>query len=114
VKIHFKANFAKLAPGRRGELSIPELEADGIHCAGPLHYDLQVGISSGALWANGSLRQPVELTCVSCLEKFVHNITVAGLRAAQGIAWPGGCRSYAFHPRRPPAQFAGASALRSG
>lgn len=55
---------------------IPELQADGIRCAGPLHYDLEVGISSGALWANGSLRQPVESTCVACLEKFANDITV--------------------------------------
>jgi uncharacterized protein len=55
---------------------LPNLEADGIRCAGPLHYDLEVGISAGALWANGSLKQPVELRCVSCLEKFVHDVKV--------------------------------------
>jgi uncharacterized metal-binding protein YceD (DUF177 family) len=55
---------------------IPELAADGIRCVGPLHYDLDVGISAGALWANGILRQPVEVICVSCLEKFVHEIKV--------------------------------------
>ena len=27
-------------------------------------------------WLNGSLTQPVEVTCVSCLEKFVHDINV--------------------------------------
>ena len=31
---------------------------------------------NGALWANGSLTQPVEMSCVSCLEKFVHEIKV--------------------------------------
>ena len=56
--------------------SIPQLEAEGIRCAGPLHYNIDIGVSSGALWVNGSLSQPVELRCVSCLEKFVHEIEV--------------------------------------
>ena len=55
---------------------IPDLEAEGIRCAAPLRYDLDLGISGGALWANGSLVQPVEVSCVSCLEKFVHEIKV--------------------------------------
>ena len=42
----------------------------------PLHYNLDLGVSNGALWANGSLTQPVEMSCVSCLEKFVHEIKV--------------------------------------
>ncbi|MEY2527292.1 MAG: hypothetical protein QOE73_2063 [Verrucomicrobiota bacterium] len=58
------------------ECPIPELKADGIRCAGQLHYDLEVGLSSGALWANGSLTQPVEMNCVACLEKFGHDIKV--------------------------------------
>ncbi len=56
--------------------SIPQLESEGIRCAGSLHYNFDVGVSSGALWVNGSLSQPVELRCVSCLEKFVHKIEV--------------------------------------
>ena len=56
--------------------SIPQLEAEGIRCAGLLHYNIDIGVSSGALWVNGSLSQPVELRCVSCLEKFVHQIEV--------------------------------------
>ena len=55
---------------------IPELEKDGIRCVGPLHYELDLGVSNGALWANGSLTQAVEMSCVSCLEKFVHEIKV--------------------------------------
>ena len=55
---------------------IPELAKEEIICAGPLCYSLDVGISEGALWANGSLSQPVELACVSCLERFVHTIRV--------------------------------------
>jgi len=55
---------------------IPELEKEGIKCAGPLHYSLDMGISEGSLWANGRLSQGVEVTCVSCLERFVHTIEV--------------------------------------
>lgn len=58
------------------ECPISELETEGIRCLGPLHYNLDIGMSSDALWANGSLHQPVELTCVSCLEKFAHEIKV--------------------------------------
>ena len=52
------------------------LEAEGILCAGPLHYNMDVGIAGGALWARGALSQPVELRCVSCLENFVHDVQV--------------------------------------
>lgn len=77
MKIHLKQIPAEgLHLEGEEDCPIPELEADGIHCAGPLHYDLEVGVSSGALWANGSLRQPVEMICVACLEKFVNDITV--------------------------------------
>ena len=52
------------------------LETEGIRCAGQLHYSIDLGIAGDALWARGSLSQPVELSCVSCLEKFVHEIKV--------------------------------------
>jgi len=55
---------------------IQELASEGIRCAGPLHYDIDVGIADGGLWANGSLSQSVELRCVLCLQKFVHEIRV--------------------------------------
>ena len=55
---------------------IHDLEAEGIRCAGPLRYNIDVGVAGGALWARGSLSQPVELRCVSCLENFVHDIQV--------------------------------------
>jgi uncharacterized protein len=58
------------------ECPIPDLEAEGIRCAGPLHYKIDLGVADGALWASGSLSQPVELRCVSCLEKFVHEVQV--------------------------------------
>src|SRR6476661_1775298 len=55
---------------------IQELESEGIRCAGRLYYDIDLGVAGGALWANGLLSQPVELRCVSCLEKFMHEIRV--------------------------------------
>jgi uncharacterized metal-binding protein YceD (DUF177 family) len=55
---------------------IQEVESEGIRCAGPLHYEIDLGVAGGGLWANGSLSQPVELRCVSCLEKFAYEIRV--------------------------------------
>ena len=55
---------------------IPELESEGVRCAGRMQYKMDIGVAEGSLWANGSLRQPVELSCVACLEKFFHEITV--------------------------------------
>ena len=55
---------------------LAELESEGVRCAGPLKYNIDVGVAEGALWANGTLRQPVQLSCVACLEKFVHEIAV--------------------------------------
>jgi uncharacterized metal-binding protein YceD (DUF177 family) len=52
------------------------LGSEGIRCSGPLRYDIDVGVADGGLWASGSLSQPVELHCVSCLRKFVHEIRV--------------------------------------
>ena len=58
------------------ECPISGLEKEGIRCAGPLHYNIDLGVTGGALWASGSLSQLVELRCVACLEKFVHKIQV--------------------------------------
>ena len=58
------------------DCAIAELQKDGVRCVGPLRYKLDLGISNGALWANGSLAQAVEVTCVSCLEKFLYEIKV--------------------------------------
>ncbi len=58
------------------ECPIQDLESEGIRCAGRLHYAIDVGVVGGGLWANGSLSQPVELRCVSCLENFIHEIRV--------------------------------------
>jgi uncharacterized metal-binding protein YceD (DUF177 family) len=77
VKIHLKQIRAEgLHLEGDEDCPIPELEPEGIRCVGPLSYNIDIGISPGALWANGSLKQPVELRCVSCLEKFVHEIKV--------------------------------------
>jgi uncharacterized metal-binding protein YceD (DUF177 family) len=61
-----------------GEEDCPlnELAAQDIRCIGPLHYNLDLGVSDGALWANGAITQKVELRCVACLEKFEHEISV--------------------------------------
>jgi len=77
VKIHLKQIPPEgLRLGGEEDCPIPELEAEEIRCAGPLHYKIDIGVSNGALWANGSLMQPVELRCVACLEKFVHEVQV--------------------------------------
>ena len=55
---------------------ISDLESEDVRCTGMMRYNLDVGVAEGALWANGTLLQPVELTCVGCLEKFVHEIKV--------------------------------------
>jgi uncharacterized metal-binding protein YceD (DUF177 family) len=55
---------------------IEELTSEEARCAGPLRYDIDVGVADGGLWANGSLSQPVELRCVSCLQNFVHEVRV--------------------------------------
>ena len=79
MKIHLKQVPAQgLHLNGDEECPIHDLEAEGIRCAGPLHYDIEVGVAGGALWARGSLSQPVELSCVSCLEQFVHEIEVPG------------------------------------
>lgn len=55
---------------------ISDLESEGIRCAGAMQYQIDIGVAEGSLWANGSLTQPVELTCVGCLEKFVYAVQV--------------------------------------
>jgi len=77
MKIHLKQVPAQgLHLDGDEDCPIHDVEAEGIRCAGPLHYNIDVGVAGGALWAKGSLSQPVELRCVSCLENFVHDIQV--------------------------------------
>jgi uncharacterized protein len=75
MKVHLKQIPAQgLHLEGEEDCPIQELQSEGIRCTGPLHYDIDVGVAGDALWANGSLSQPVELRCVSCLEKFVYEI----------------------------------------
>ena len=67
---------------------IQEIESEGIRCTGPLHYDIDLGVSGGGLWANGSLSQPVELRCVSCLEKFAYQIRVPAFAVHTELVGP--------------------------
>lgn len=61
-----------------GEEDCPIADLEDVRCVGPLRYDLNVGVSDGALWAEGEIAQAVELSCVACLEKFEHEIRVPG------------------------------------
>ncbi|HYY13913.1 MAG TPA: hypothetical protein VE867_03250 [Candidatus Binatia bacterium] len=77
MKVHLKQIPAEgLHLEGEEECPIIEFEAEEIHCVGPLSYNIDIGVSGGALWATGSLRQRVELCCVACLEKFVHDLSV--------------------------------------
>jgi uncharacterized protein len=77
MKVHLK-QIPTQGLHLEGEEECPfqDLESEGIHCAGRLHYDVDIGVAGSGLWANGSLSQPVELRCVSCLEKFLHEVRV--------------------------------------
>jgi len=70
------------------DCAIRELESEGIRCAGPLRYDIDLGVASGGLWANGSLSQPVELRCVSCLEKFTYEVRVPAFAVHMELSGP--------------------------
>jgi uncharacterized protein len=89
MKVHLK-QIPTQGLHLEGEEDCPihELQSEGIQCAGPLHYDIEVGVAGGGLWANGMLSQPVELRCVSCLEKFVHEIRVPGFAVHMELAGP--------------------------
>jgi uncharacterized metal-binding protein YceD (DUF177 family) len=78
MKVHLK-QIPSQGLHLQGEEDCPiqELEAEGVRCIGPLQYDIDLGVSGGGLWANGFLSQRVVLRCVSCLEKFVHEIRVS-------------------------------------
>lgn len=90
MKVHLRQIPAGGSLHLEGEedCPIPELANEEILCAGPLRYALDIGISEGALWASGSLAQPVELTCVACLERFVHTIEVPDFALHQELAGP--------------------------
>jgi uncharacterized metal-binding protein YceD (DUF177 family) len=89
VKIHLKQIPAQgLHLDGDEDCPIHDLEAEGIRCAGLLHYNIDLGIAGGALWARGSLSQPVELSCVSCLEKFVYEIQVPAFAVHTDLPGP--------------------------
>jgi uncharacterized protein len=89
MKIHLKQVPAQgLHLDGDEDCPIHDLEAEGIRCAGPLHYNVDLGIAGGALWAKGLLSQPVELNCVSCLEKFVYEIQVPAFAAHTELQGP--------------------------
>ncbi|MEX1044796.1 MAG: hypothetical protein WEC73_01600 [Chthoniobacterales bacterium] len=48
----------------------------GAKPAGPVRYDLEVGISGGGVFATGRVAAPVEMTCVACLQPFVFEAVV--------------------------------------
>jgi uncharacterized metal-binding protein YceD (DUF177 family) len=89
VKIHLK-QIPPEGLHLEGEEDCPisELDAEEIRCVGPLHFSIDLGISEGALWANGWLKQAVELRCVSCLEKFVYQITVPAFAMHAELSGP--------------------------
>ena len=77
MKVHLKQIPAEgLHLEGEEDCVIPELDTEDIRRTGPLQYNIDIGVTSDALWANGSLTQPVELRCVACLEKFPHSIPV--------------------------------------
>jgi uncharacterized protein len=89
VKVHLKQIPAEgLQLEGEEECPLSGLEAEEILCAGPLQYKLDIGLSDGALWLSGSLLQPVELRCVSCLEKFTYEIKVPAFAAHMELRGP--------------------------
>jgi uncharacterized protein len=89
VKVHLKQIPAQgLQLEGEEDCPVQELESEGIRCAGRLHYDIDLGVAGGGLWASGSLSQPVELRCVSCLEKFVHEIRVPAFAVHMELQGP--------------------------
>jgi hypothetical protein len=89
MKVHLKQIPAQgLHLEGEEDCPIHELESEGIRCAGPVRYDIDLGVASGGLWANGSLSQPVELRCVSCLEKFTYEVRVPAFAVHMELSGP--------------------------
>ncbi len=89
MKIHLK-QIPPEGLHLKGEENCPlaDLAGEDFECAGPLHYDLEVGVSNGALWGNGHLKQPVKLRCVSCLEEFSYTIEVPAFAVHTELTGP--------------------------
>ena len=75
MKIHLK-QIPAAGLHLAGDEECPLQDVPEVRCLGPLQYDLNVGVSEGGLWAQGSLAQKVELQCVGCLGRFAHEIRV--------------------------------------
>src|SRR5437660_4455734 len=67
---------------------IQELESEVFFFKQKTAYEIDLGVAGGALWANGSLSQLVELRCVSCLGKFVHEIRVPAFAVHMELPGP--------------------------
>ena len=67
---------------------IADLAPEEAVCAGLLRYSLDLGITEGALWANGTLQQPITQKCVACLEPFEHTIDVHGFALHTELGGP--------------------------
>ena len=89
MKVHLKQIPAEgLHLEGEEDCLIQDLESEGVRCAAPMQYKIDIGVAEGALWANGSLTQPVELTCVACLEKFIRDITVPAFAVHTELGGP--------------------------
>lgn len=89
MKIHLKQIPAE-GLHLEGEENCPlnDLEAEGIRCAGPMRYKIDIGMSGHELWANGSIAQPLEMQCVSCLERFVYDVRVPSFAVMRELRGP--------------------------
>ena len=89
MKVHLKQIPAQgLHLEGEEDCPITELQSENVRCVGPLQYALDLGISGDSFWASGRLRQPVELECVSCLEKFAHTIEVPSFAVHRQLTGP--------------------------
>ena len=89
MKIHLRQIPAE-GKHLEGETDCPinDFDSDDVKCAGPLRYSLEIGKTHDALWANGSLRQPVTLRCVACLENFEETVEVPNFALHTDLTGP--------------------------
>lgn len=75
--LHFRQmEFGRLELSGRESSAGLDLRSAGVIPTGDLEYHLEAGLSGGGVWICGSLRLPVELECVHCLETFAHVVEV--------------------------------------
>ena len=53
----------------------------GAKPVGPVRFSLEIGLSGGGVFATGQVAVPVEMTCVACLQPFVHEAKVDSFAA---------------------------------